>query len=114
MSITKESLLLDLLESEAYANYYLQWENEERAEKPAFNIFHKYSLIGAKDGKWTLRMAMLDASTFSSFRKAEEHLITTFLKNKATKESGKLWRHMRQKDDYKWAKKEEWKVVAER
>jgi hypothetical protein len=84
---TMEKMIMQLIEESADC-YYLQWDQEPRAESPAFTISAPYA-VGGSSGVWTLRMAGMTIDTFSSQTKAEKHLRELFL-NRTNKENGKL------------------------
>ncbi len=82
-----QEIIQEMINDQALVKYYIQWENEQVNELPAFTL-HKYDL-GSIDGKWTLRSPIGIADTFTSRKKAEDRLRQIF--STAKERHGKLW-----------------------
>lgn len=83
----QQQALQELIDSEAFVKYYIQWQNGAIAVSPAFTL-HRYDIF-SKNNRWTLRSVIGICDMFSSRKKLEDKLKEIFLT--AKEEHGILW-----------------------
>ena len=83
----QQQFLQELIDSEAFVKYFIQWENEKISDSPAFTL-HRWDIF-SKDNRWTLRSPIGVCETFTSRKKLEIKLKEIF--SAAKENHGKLW-----------------------
>lgn len=83
----QQQALQELIDSEAFVKYYIQWQDGVMTDSPAFTL-HRYGIF-SKNNKWTLRSPIGICETFTSRIKLENRLREIFLTSK--EKHGVLW-----------------------